>query len=285
MFKYILRRGDKGQEVKRLQSSLKISADGDYGPKTESAVKEYQTDNGLSVDGAAGPQTLGHLDIDVLPGIDVSAHNGTVDWKAAAEAGIKFAWVKATEGQTHVNSNWVKRYNGAAENKVVVGAYHFARPDSNKYDSPEADAMAEFKHFRKALSQVGGLKCGNLVPAVDLEAGMKTDDQYNVDWYLEWLRLAEEEWGVKAIVYTAKWAWGLYLRKANENDLKKFREYPVWWANYIRKERKMGPGENLRLWKEWDVWQYTGWGACPGIKGKVDLNWMAGSQLSKLKVP
>ena len=284
-FIYTLRFGDLGQEVKRLQTALRTRSDGDFGPKTLAAVKAHQTKTGLHVDGLAGPKTLKSLGIEVFAGIDVSSHNGHVDWKTVAKQGVKFAWVKATEGQTHVNRNWVKRYNGAVDNNIIVGAYHFARPDFNNYDSPEADAVAEFNHFRKTLDQVGGLKPGNLVPAIDLEAGMKTDDQYNADWYLEWLRLTEKEWGVKGIVYTAKWAWNLYLRKANKKDLQKFTEYPVWWANYIRKDHLVGPEEQLRGWKNWDVWQYTGHGICPGIKGNVDLNWMAGAQLSKLKVP
>jgi len=283
-FIYTLRKGDEGQEVKRLQGSLGIVTDGDFGPKTEKAVKEHQGAHGLLVDGYAGPKTLGSLGIDALPGIDVSSHNGTVDWAKVADAGVKFAWVKATEGQTHVNRDWVKRYNGAPENNIVVGAYHFARPDLNKYDNPEADAVAEFKHFRKTLEQVGGLESGNLVPAIDLEAGMKTDDQYNADWYLKWLSLAEEEWGVKPIVYTAKWAWNLYIRAASEESRHKFTEYPVWWANYIRKDRLVGPEKQLRGWDTWDVWQYTGHGSCPGLKGRVDLNWMAGTQLENLIV-
>lgn len=275
-FIYTLREGDKGQETKRLQTNLNITTDGDFGPKTKKAVKEYQQTTNLVVDGLAGPNTLRSLGIEVIPGIDVSSHNGTVDWQKVANAGIKFAWVKATEGQTHVNRGWAKRYNGAAENNIMVGAYHFARPDFNKYDNPEADAQAEFKHFRDTLEQVGGLKNGNLVPAVDLEAGMKTDDQYNADWYLEWLALAEEEWGVKAIVYSARWAWNLYIRNAKKEDLETFTQYPVWWANYIRDDRLVGPEKQLKGWKEWDVWQYTGSGNCPGIKGRVDLNWMAG---------
>jgi len=281
-FIYTLREGDEGQEVKRLQANLNITTDGDFGPKTKKAVTEHQDANGLVVDGLAGPKTLGSLGIEVVAGIDVSSHNGTVDWEQVASAGVKFAWVKATEGQNHVNRNWVKRYNGAVENDIIVSAYHFARPDFNKYDTPEEDADAEFKHFRDTLEQVGGLKSGNLVPAIDLEAGMKTDDQYNADWYLEWLRLAEEEWGVKPIVYTARWAWNLYIRGAAEKDIQKFTEYPVWWANYIRKSHLVGPEKQLRGWQEWDVWQYSGSGACPGIKGRVDLNWMAGGQLENL---
>ena len=283
-FIYTLRRGDKGQEVARLQTKLGIVIDGDFGPQTERTVKKHQKDSGLVVDGLAGLKTLGSLGIAPLPGIDVSSHNGTVDWAKVAAAKVKFAWVKATEGQTHVNRNWVSRYNGARDNNVIVGAYHFARPDLNKYDTPEEDARAEFRHFRDTLQDVGGLQPGNLVPAVDLEAGMKTDDQYNADWYLEWLSLAEAEWGVKGIVYSARWAWNLYMRKADPTDLKRFIEYPVWWANYIRKDRLVGPDAQLRGWAEWDVWQYTGRGSCPGVKGNVDLNWMAGEQLCKLTV-
>jgi len=283
-FYYTLREGDKGQEVKRLQGRLNISADSVFGPKTKKAVSDYQSIHDLTVDGLAGKQTLGALNISVHAGIDVSSHNGTVDWAKAVNAGVKFAWVKATEGQNHVNRNWVDRYKGAVSNNVIVGAYHFARPDFNKYDNPEADARAEFKHFRDTLQAVGGIKCGNLVPAIDLEAGMKTDDQYNADWYLEWLSLAEAEWGVKAIVYTARWAWNLYIRNAKAEDHVKFAEYPVWWANYIRKKPLVGPEAQLRNWKEWGVWQYSGWGECPGLKGRVDLNWMAGDQLKNLTI-
>ena len=284
-FIYTLRFGDLGQEVKRMQSALGILSDGDFGPKTLSAVKKYQGRNSLMVDGLAGPRTLASLGISVIAGIDVSAHNGKVDWQAVANAGVKFAWVKITEGQTHTNRGWQKRYEEAENNGIKVGAYHFARPDFNKYDTPEADAQAEFKHFRDTLDAVGGIKSGNLIPAIDLEAGMKTDDQYNADWYLEWLRLTEEEWGVKGIVYTARWAWNLYMRNASEESRDKFLEYPVWWANYIRQRPLVGPEDQLRNWQKWDVWQYTGWGECPGVKGNVDLNWMAGNQLCSLLVP
>ena len=284
-FIYTLRLGDLGQEVKRMQTALGILSDGDFGPKTLAAVKQHQKMNNLLVDGLAGPRTLGSLGISVLAGIDVSAWNGQIDWPEVASAGVKFAWVKITEGQTHVNRAWQRRYEGAENSGIAVGAYHFARPDFNKYDTPEADAQAEFKHFRDTLDAVGGIKSGNLIPAIDLEAGMKTDDQYNADWYLEWLRLTEEEWGVKGIVYTARWAWNLYMRNASEESRDKFLEYPVWWANYIRQQPLVGPEEELRNWKRWDVWQYTGWGSCPGIKGRVDLNWMAGNQLQSLLVP
>lgn len=54
----ILKRGLKGAPVKRLQAKLGITADGDFGPGTERALKDYQQANGLAVDGIAGPDTF-----------------------------------------------------------------------------------------------------------------------------------------------------------------------------------------------------------------------------------
>ncbi len=54
----ILRKGLKGAPVKRLQEFLGIDADGDFGTGTEAAVRQYQQDNGLAVDGIAGPDTF-----------------------------------------------------------------------------------------------------------------------------------------------------------------------------------------------------------------------------------
>jgi putative chitinase len=57
----ILRRGSRGEQVKRMQQALKISADGVFGPGTESALKAWQRSNGLTADGIAGPATLARL--------------------------------------------------------------------------------------------------------------------------------------------------------------------------------------------------------------------------------
>lgn len=53
--------GSQGDDVKKLQKALGITADGIYGSQTQAAVKAYQQKNGLSVDGIAGNQTLGKL--------------------------------------------------------------------------------------------------------------------------------------------------------------------------------------------------------------------------------
>lgn len=57
----VLRRGSKGDDVKKLQAALGLTADGDFGPGTEAALKKWQAANGLTADGVAGPKTLAKL--------------------------------------------------------------------------------------------------------------------------------------------------------------------------------------------------------------------------------
>ena len=62
----ILKRGLKGAPVKRLQQKLGIAADGDFGPGTERALKDFQQANGLAVDGIAGPDTFSAMGLHEL---------------------------------------------------------------------------------------------------------------------------------------------------------------------------------------------------------------------------
>jgi putative chitinase len=57
----VLRRGSKGDDVKKMQAKLGLTADGDFGPGTEAALKKWQSANGLTADGVAGPKTLAKL--------------------------------------------------------------------------------------------------------------------------------------------------------------------------------------------------------------------------------
>lgn len=56
-----MRRGSKGDGVKKLQAALGITADGNFGPGTEAALKKWQASKGLVADGIAGPKTLAAL--------------------------------------------------------------------------------------------------------------------------------------------------------------------------------------------------------------------------------
>lgn len=74
----ILKRGLKGAPVKRLQEKLGIDADGDFGPGTEKAVREFQQANGLAVDGIAGPDTFTAMGLNELVLLRVGSRGAAV---------------------------------------------------------------------------------------------------------------------------------------------------------------------------------------------------------------
>ena len=53
----LLKKGDNNEDVKKLQAKLGVEPMGNFGPKTETAVKEWQAANGLTADGIVGPAT------------------------------------------------------------------------------------------------------------------------------------------------------------------------------------------------------------------------------------
>lgn len=59
----VLKKGSKGEWVKKMQKVLGATPDGDFGPGTEKAVKEWQAKNGLTADGVVGPKTLAKMGI------------------------------------------------------------------------------------------------------------------------------------------------------------------------------------------------------------------------------
>lgn len=62
-----LKKGSKGTDVEKLQKLLKITIDGDFGPKTEEAVKKFQKEHKLDVDGIVGPKTWAALGVSAEP--------------------------------------------------------------------------------------------------------------------------------------------------------------------------------------------------------------------------
>jgi GH25 family lysozyme M1 (1,4-beta-N-acetylmuramidase) len=216
---------------------------------------------------------------EVYPGIDLSSHNGEVDFIQAANAGVKFAWIKVTEGTTHTNPGHQKKFEDAREAGIIVGAYHFARPDT--YSGDPLDWQREADNFLSRLNVVG-LKCGDLLPVVDLEQGLKTDDNYNCNWYLKWLEYVGCETRTRPVIYTARWAWQNYIMKGKTDLQNQLATYPLWVASY---NEGVQPERTPDIWNKWDVWQHTGSGTVPGVTGRCDQNWMAGGQLDKLRVP
>lgn len=74
----ILKKGLAGEPVKILQTKLGVPADGQFGSKTEEALKAYQKEHGLSADGIAGPDTFAALGLYELILLKVGTSGETV---------------------------------------------------------------------------------------------------------------------------------------------------------------------------------------------------------------
>ncbi|GAB4066067.1 peptidoglycan-binding protein [Ancylobacter sonchi] len=80
----ILKKGLAGTPVKILQEKLGLPADGQFGPKTEEALKAYQKEHGLAADGIAGPDTFATLGLYELILLKVGTSGDTVKKLQAA---------------------------------------------------------------------------------------------------------------------------------------------------------------------------------------------------------
>lgn len=96
-----------------------------------------------------------------VPGIDVSGHQGTVDWSSQWSQGNKFVYVKATEATDYINPYFSQQYNGSYDVGMIRGAYHFAVPN-------KSSGAAQANHF---LAHGGGWSGdGKTLPgALDME--------------------------------------------------------------------------------------------------------------------
>jgi peptidoglycan hydrolase-like protein with peptidoglycan-binding domain len=83
----ILGRGMAGEPVKLLQQKLGVEVDGQYGPATEKAVRDFQAKEKIAVDGVAGPDTFTHMGLPELVYLQVGSIGETVK-KLQTELGI-----------------------------------------------------------------------------------------------------------------------------------------------------------------------------------------------------
>lgn len=188
-------------------------------------------------------------------GIDVSHHQGTIDWDAvkATEKGeypIRFAFMKATEGGDYKDSRFAENFRGAGEVGIIRGAYHFYNPNT--------DPVRQADFF---ISQVRLVK-GDLAPVLDVERKPRDKVQLQAD-LKKFLHRLEQHYGVKPIIYTS------FKYKTRYLDDPEFDAYPFWIAHYYV--------DTLSYEGTWHFWQHTDYGTVPGIDTNVDLNVFNGS--------
>ncbi len=191
----------------------------------------------------------------IVPGIDVSRYQGTVDWKAVADAGFRFAVVRATLWNVKVDETFEANWTGAHNAGLLISAYHVLKAD--------VPAAAQIDFYAQALT---GHEW-DLPPVFDIELAGALTTQQITQSARDCLGLGEQRFGRKPIVYTGKWFWDSHVLASGD-----WAQYDLWAASYGSASPVLPTG-----WTSWKIWQYTSTGRVPGIDVDVDLNWFNGS--------
>jgi lysozyme len=188
-----------------------------------------------------------------VPGIDVSYYQETIDWRRVQRAGIRFAFIRLSDGATRDSMfavNWAEA-RGAG---LVRGAYQFFRPDQNV--AAQADLM---------IAAMRGRAHDDLAPALDIEADGGLPAAAVAARARAWIERVRDQLGVEPIVYTGNDLW-------RNGGAAALAAQPLWLAHYTPSCPTL-PAP----WTRWTFWQHTERGAAPGIDGPVDLDLFAGT--------
>jgi len=194
-------------------------------------------------------------------GIDVSHHNGVIDWKKVALSGKKFAIMKCQyEAQSHrKDERFEENYKGCGENGIARGVYIYIARASMA--DPVADANSLLKHLKGRPLEYG----------IWLDLEDKSVDSkgkaYIKNLAYQYARIFEKAGYYVGIYCNKDW----YIRLIDE-ELKK--DYDFWIARYPLKDNgEYNPNSILKpKYGNAVAWQYSSKGNVSGIKGNVDLD-------------
>lgn len=182
------------------------------------------TDPGVWVLGAPDP---------ILHGVDVSNHQGVIDWAKMAGKGVKFAYIKVTEGTNYIDPMWQRNRSEARRNGVLVGPYHYVRLD-------HGDSQGEI--FLEEMKKASGW---DLPPALDCEDESEPD-MIRTEVARKLLVIADL--CVAGVIYTNVDWWS---RRVGDRA-PWARTLRLWVANWDV------PSPAIPLpWRTWDIWQYA----------------------------
>lgn len=193
-------------------------------------------------------------------GIDVSKYQGDIDWQAVKEAGVAFAYIKATEGADRTDSKF--QYNWAAAKAAGVprGAYHFVYWCRQPHE--------EIGNFKSTVPN----DADALPPVLDVEATPTSRSCKRTLYREEVLRDMramledmERHYGKKPVIYSSVDFYQAILHSDALSD------YPIWVRS-----TKYHPQVRYGS-RNWTFWQYRSDGRVPGITGAVDQNVFHGS--------
>lgn len=185
-----------------------------------------------------------------IRGVDVSGHQGVIDWRRVAASDVSFAIIKASEGGDYADPQFAGNLANARAAGLAVGAYHFFT-----LCRPGAEQAANF------LARVGDTS-GLLPPAVDLEyegnckarpPAQKVRTELDA-----FLAPVEAAFGKRAILYVTYGFYTDYYASLPKRPL---------WTRWLAWTPAVA---------DWLIWQYQDRGHVDGIAGDVDLNVLNG---------
>lgn len=185
-------------------------------------------------------------------GVDVSRYQGAIDWNAFSEQGVAFAFIKATEGSSHVDVRFQENWAAVAKTPILASPYHFMSYDSSGITQAE-----------NYITTVGKRR-GMLPPAVDVEfygAYIKNPmDPVQARAILrDLLDELEIFYDAKPVIYVTRSAYSLYIEDH-------FEDYPLWIRNVYYPPLLDGI-------RGWTFWQFSDRGRLYGQEGThIDLN-------------
>jgi lysozyme len=279
----LLKKNDKGEEVIFLQRLLRklnllMTADGDFGNKTDTAVRQFQKNNKLVVDGEFGVKSWEALFAKAGTGIigtDIYHGDKTTDatFYDEMEKNYWFCFAKASQGVSRLDPRYAEHMAKLKERTILRGGYHFFRLLNE-------DVESEIQNFLTANKEAGIIwsEKGILPPVLDIEPiGTEFDqpikgkiiaDRANIALRAKkWLTTIEAKTGKTPIIYTTRLIWDDFLKSP-----KGFERYPLWVADYGNLDTPRMPSG----WANYMMWQFT-------EKGKIGKG--DGFDVNKLNIP
>lgn len=193
-----------------------------------------------------------------VKGVDVSSYQGEIEWSKLQEQGIKFAFIKATEGSSYVDKTFKNNWENASKTTLRVGAYHFFSYDSN--------GITQAQNFIKTVP----ISKQSLPPVIDVEFYGDKEKNPPVRSQVEkelqtMVKMLEEQYGKRVILYTTKNAYDLYIKDS-------FEQCDIWIRDVFT---------TPSLAEAWTFWQYTDREQLDGYSGEekfIDVNVFNGSE-------
>ena len=193
-----------------------------------------------------------------MKGIDVSKHQGTIDWDKVKAAGIDFAIIRAGLGKSTIDPQFVRNITACNRLKIPCGVFWAS------YALTEQEAINEAKC------------CLAAVKPYRLEFPIFFDLEYFTADYMKKngitltraMATAHAEAFLSAIeaagYYAANYANPDYLSRFFDSSL--LQKYDLWLANYKENADTDNPPRSCGIWQHWDK------GRIDGISGNVDLD-------------